>query len=126
MWKSGDLVDKYEKIKEDIYERFVFTLNQCGKFLLSATDEVIETCIFEDFDLGIRSDFCDEILEMFITQGWIDNDIVDKCKQLKSLFLNIDASRAQLWNIGSVRFSSEWREVMELSDEIKSMLYYNI
>ena len=45
--------DKYYKVKEDRYQRFVFALQQCGKFLVDASDDTIETCIFEDFDIGI-------------------------------------------------------------------------
>ncbi len=60
--------EKYEKIKESRYQRFVFTLNQCEKFLLDANDESIETCIFENFDIGIRGDVSDENLELFIDE----------------------------------------------------------
>lgn len=50
----GKKLNKYEKLREDRYQRFVYILNQCGKFILNSTDEVIETCIFEDFDIGVR------------------------------------------------------------------------
>lgn len=46
------MLNKYEKINEDRYQRFVFTLSQCGKFLLDSTDEIIETYIFEKFPSG--------------------------------------------------------------------------
>lgn len=58
----------------DRSQRFVYALQRCGKFLMTASDEIIETCIFVD--------------------------------------------------IQSVRTSKVWREVLELSDEIKSLLYY--
>ena len=116
--------NKYEKAKEDRYQRFVFTLQQCGKFLIEAPDETIETCIFEDFDIGVRGDICDENLELFIYEGWIDEDIKNKCLKLQDLFLNIYNKQPQIWNIKSVRNSKDWREILELSDEIKSLLYY--
>lgn len=50
----GKMLNKYGKLRKDRYQRFVYTLNQCGKFLLNSTDEVIETCIFEDFNIGVR------------------------------------------------------------------------
>lgn len=118
------MLDKYEKVKEDRYQRFVFTLQQCGKFLVNASDETIETCIFEDFDIGIRGDICDENLELFIYEGWINEEIKGKCSKLQSLFLNIFNKQPQIWNIHSVRTSEVWQEVLELSDEIKSLLYY--
>ena len=122
--RIGKLLDKYEKVKEDRYQRFVFTLQQCGKFLVNASDETIETWIFEDFDIGIRGDICDENLELFIYEGWINEEIKDKCSKLQSLFLNIFNKQPQIWNIHSVRTSEVWQEVLELSDEIKSLLYY--
>lgn len=116
--------DKYYSVKEDRYRRFVFTLQQCGKFLVDASDDTIETCIFEDFDIGIRGDLCDENLDMFIYEGWISEEIKSKCLKLQSLFLNIHSKQPQIWNIQSVRTSEIWREVLELSDEIKALLYY--
>ena len=118
------MLDKYERVKEDRYQRFVYALQQCGKFLMTASDETIETCIFEDFDIGIRGDICDENLELFIYEGWINEEIKDKCLKLQSLFFNIHNKHPQIWNIQSVRTSKVWREVLELSDEIKSLLYY--
>lgn len=116
--------DKYDKVKEDRYRRFVFTLQQCGQYLVNASDDTIETCIFEDFDIGIRGDISDENLELFIYEGWIDEEIKEKCLKLQSLFLNIHNKHPQIWNIQSVRTSGIWREVLELSDEIRSLLYY--
>ena len=124
MERIGKMLNKYEKLREDRYQRFVYTLNQCGKFLLNSTDEVIETCIFEDFDIGVRGDICDDNLEIFIEEGWIDEEIKEKCLQLRSLFLNIQAGQSQIWNIQSVRISKVWLEILELSDEIRSLLYY--
>lgn len=118
------MFDKYEKVNEDKYQRFIFTLQQCGKFLMNASDETIETCIFEDFDIGIRGDLCDANLELFIYEGWIDEEIRDKCLKLQSLFFNIYNQQPKLWNIQSVRTSKVWQEVLGLSDEIKSLLYY--
>lgn len=69
MERIGKLKNKYEKTKWDRYQRFVFTLKQCGRFLLNVTDEVIETRIFEDFDVGVRGDICDDNLKIFIEDG---------------------------------------------------------
>lgn len=122
--RIGKVLDKYQTAKENRYQRFVFTLQQCGKFLVDAADETIETCIFEDFDIGVRGDICDENLELFVCEGWINEEIKEKCLELRSLFLNIYTKQPQIWNIQSVRTSMAWREVLELSDEIRSMLYY--
>ena len=124
MERIGETLDKYQQLNKDKYERFVFTLNQCGKFLVSATNEMIETCIFEDFDIGVRGDICDENLDLFIDEGWIDENIKENCLKLRSLFCDIQKKYPKIWNIQSVRTSNIWYEILELSDKIKSMLYY--
>ena len=112
------MVDKFYKLAEDRYRRFLYTLNQCGMFLLHSSDEEIETCIFEDFDIGIRNDVSDDNLELFLLEGWIDEEIKERCLILKSLFLDIPANYPQLWNVQSVKVSEIWIRIMELADEI--------
>lgn len=118
------MIDKLRNINEERYHRFVFTLNQCGSFLVDEKDECIETCIFENFDVGIRSDISDENLEIFIDEGWIDENIKEKCLRMRRLFLDIEVNQKNIWNIESVKVSDKWKEILELSDEIKSILYY--
>lgn len=120
------MLDKYYKLAEDRYQRFLYTLNQCGTFLLHSSDKEIESCIFEDFDIGIRGDVSDDNLELFLLEGWIDEKIKERCLILKSLFLDISVNYPQLWNVQSVKASEMWIRIMELSDEIKGMLYYAI
>lgn len=124
-WKCLDYAQKRKKIEEELrsrYERFIYTLNQCGLFLLNATDDEIETCIFENFYTGIRSNMCDD-LELFILEGWIDEEIKEKCRILISLFLDIKIKQQQIWNIQSVKTSGKWLDIMKLADEIKAMLH---
>ena len=113
--------DKYQVMKEERYQRFVFTLNQCGMFLVNDANERIETCIFENFDIGVRGDISDENLELFMDEGWIDEEIKVKCLELKRKFLNIQTQKSLIWNIQSVRESNVWKEILELSDEIKNV-----
>lgn len=124
MGRTGNMQNKYKRIKEDRYERFEYVLNQCGKFLLNSNDKIVETCIFEDFDIGLRGDISDENLEIFIEEGWINEEIMEKCLQLRALFLNIAEKQSMLWSPQAVKNSKEWLEILNLSDEIKSMLYY--
>lgn len=123
MEKIGNMSNKYEKVKEDRYSRFVYSLNQCGMFLLHSSDKMIETCLFEDFDIGARGDISDDNLEIFMYEGWIDENIKEKCIELRELFLKIHSEMPQLWNVQSVKTSPVWHDILTLSDSIKSMLY---
>lgn len=116
--------DLYYKLEEEKYERFMSTLIECGEFLLDASDEEIETCIFEDFCLDVRSFMSDQILEQFMYNGWIDEEIKEKSQKLRELLVDIEINSKELWNIQSVRTSACWRELMELSDKIKTLLYF--
>lgn len=108
--------------KEKRYERFIDTLNECGVFLLSANDKEIEYRIFLNFDIDVRSQLCEENLDIFVSEGWIDESIRDKCRKLRDLFCEIQTAYPQIWNIASVRTSEKWREILRLSDEIKEKL----
>lgn len=113
-----------EEKKERQYENFVFALNQCGKFLLNASDDEIETHIFEDFNLWIRCSLKNETLELFMDEGWINESIQQKCVEMRKRYMDVVNGQPDTWTYQAVRESKLWREVMELSDEIKSMLYY--
>ena len=115
---------KYELLKENRYRRFVDTLNECGVFLLSADDEQIGYLIFEEFDIDVRSNLCDDNLALFLSEGWIDGVLAQKCRKLRDSFCEIQTLHPQSWNIHSVRTSKRWLELLKLSDEIKESLYF--
>jgi len=116
--------DKYVNLIEDNYQNeFKYTLEQCGLFLLQSSDETIGHCIFEEFDTYARTFLYDDMLERFLDEGLIDDEIMSKCMKLRSLFVNIQTNYTDLWNIKSVRISEYWRGILELSDETKESLY---
>lgn len=117
-------MDKYQQLREDKYQEFLFTLNQCGKFLLNASDDKIGECIFEEFVIGIRADAHDDNLEMYIDEGWIDEEIREKSVRLRELFSDVEFNHPEIFNVESVRTSEVWREILNLADEIKELLYY--
>ena len=116
--------EKYDLLKESCYRRFINTLNECGIFLLSVDDEKIGYFIFEEFDIDVRSNLCDNNLAMFISEGWIDDPIEEKCKKMRDSFCEIQTLHPQIWNVNSVRTSEKWLEILKLSDEIKENLYF--
>lgn len=116
--------EKYDLLKENCYRRFINTLNECGVFLLSVDDEKIGYFIFEEFDIDVRSNLCDNNLAMFISEGWIDKSIEEKCKKMRDSFSEIQTLHPQIWNVNSVRTSEKWLEILKLSDEIKENLYF--
>ena len=115
--------EKYEQRKKDRYSRFVHTLAKCGMFLLNAPDETIAYNIFEEFDIDVRCNLCDENLQLFLDEYWIDETIQRDSVRLRELFCAIQREHPEIWDVQSVRNAPEWLEILQLSDSIKSMLF---
>ena len=118
------MADKYYYLIEKRYTGFKYILEQCGCFLLNVDENDIEYHIFEEFDIGVRTYMYDDMLELFLENGLIDENIEQKCRLLRNLFVYIEPNYQELWNVESVKTSKVWQEILELSDEIKSLLYY--
>jgi len=114
---------KYYYLVENRYFEFKHVLEQCGCFLLNSSEDDIEYYIFEEFDIGVRTYMHNEMLQLFLEDGLIDNDIASKCKLLRALFVDIQPNLPEIWNISAVKNHPKWRKILELSDEIKTLLY---
>lgn len=103
------------------FDWFIDTLNKSGMFILNLSNKEIETFIFEDLIVGVTSFFSKNNLIELKENGLIDEEIEEKDYLLRKKILNID--NTNLWNIDSVRQSSEWLDIFELSDELKKKLH---
>ncbi|MBC1288616.1 hypothetical protein HBP58_02870 [Listeria welshimeri] len=103
------------------FDWFIDTLNKSGIFILNLSNKEIETFIFEDLIVGVTSFFSKNNLIELKENGLIDEEIENKAYLLRKKILNID--NTNLWNIDSVRQSSEWLDIFELSDELSKKLH---
>jgi hypothetical protein len=99
---------------------FEDTLQKCGVYLLDLSDEDIGYAIFEEVCIGIISFLHEDTLLKLKNENMINELIMQKCVELRMKFLTLE--NTDKWNISSVRDSLEWRNVLELSDEIKVLL----
>jgi hypothetical protein len=106
-----------------LMEFYLDTLTKSGLYLLNEDDDVIEYNIFEEFDIGVVSFFHIDNLKKLESSGLISKEVMDKSYKLREKVINLQQS--EKWNIEGVRCAKEWREILELSDEIKSMLKTN-
>ncbi len=118
------MADKYDYLIEKRYAEFKNVLKHCGCFLLSVDVDDIEYHIFEEFDIGVRTYMYDDMLELFLENGFIDEEIEKRCRLLRSAFVEIQPNYHELWNVQSVIKHPKWKNILELSDEIKGLLYY--
>jgi hypothetical protein len=104
----------------ELLELYVDTLEKCGMHLLEMSDDYIGYYVFEEFDGGVVSFLHDNTLSKLRAANLITDTIVQKSSELRKRFVELE--KTEQWNVQSVKHSREWREILELSDEIKSLL----
>ena len=103
-----------------LFELYFNTFEKFGLHLLEETDEMLGYYVFEATDISIG--YCSKrILTKFLDEGIIDEIIFERSSSLLEDFRRI-ASTTSLRNVESIRISTEWRELMELSDGIKKLI----
>ncbi|PDK02465.1 hypothetical protein AF280_11430 [Listeria monocytogenes] len=102
------------------FDWFIDTLEKSGMFILELSNEEIEKFIFEDFIVGVTSFFSKNNLSELKANEIIDEDMEKNAYLLREKVLKID--NTDLWNINSVRQSSEWLDIFRRSDELKRQL----
>ncbi|HBI6856633.1 hypothetical protein [Listeria seeligeri] len=103
------------------FDWFIDTLEKSGMFILELPNEEIETFIFEDLIVGVTSFFSKNNLNELKANGFINDDIEKNAYLLREKVLIID--NTDLWNISSLRNSSEWLDIFKLADELKIKLH---
>lgn len=99
---------------------FLDTLSKCGLFLLNEDDNKIEYYLFEEFDIGVISFLHDDNLCILFESGLITSEVLRKSSELRRMVLEIQIK--DKWNLESVRSTPEWKRLLELADEIKSLI----
>ncbi|EAE1292671.1 TPA: hypothetical protein IQA43_002011 [Listeria monocytogenes] len=102
------------------FDWYIDTLEKSGMFILELSNEEIETFIFEDFIVGVTSFFSKNNLSELKANEIIGEDMEKNTYLLREKVLKID--NTDLWNINSVRQSSEWLDIFRRSDELKRQL----
>lgn len=109
---------------ERLMELYVDTISKCGLYLLSMDDRCVEYNIFEEFDIGVISFLHADTLKKLNKAGLISDQMMEKSSTLRNWVQALEGG--EYWNVTSVRYSSEWREILELADEIKFLLESNV
>lgn len=108
---------------EERYENFKNTIEECGSYLLLEDDDTIKHNLFEEFSINVISFLHEDTLTLFLDEGMIDNDILEKSIELRNSFLQLE-KKAELLNVEAVKTSEEWKRLLRISDEIKELLYW--
>ena len=108
---------------EEKYENFKRTIQECGSYLLTESDDTVKHNLFEEFSIDVISFLDEDILNLFLDEGMIDNEILEKSIELRNLFLQLEKN-AELLSVEAVRTSEEWKRLLRISDEIRQLLYW--
>lgn len=108
---------------DKLMDFYMDTLQKCGVYLLDMEDEDIEYNIFEEFDINVVSFLHQNTLSKLKDENLISEQIVEKSIELREKYLAMQ--NAETCNVESVRNNKEWRSILELSDNIKSLIDKN-
>lgn len=108
---------------EERYENFKKTIQECGSYLLTESDDTIKHNLFEEFSIDVISFLHEDTLNLFLDEGMIDDDIFKKSIELRNSFMQLEKN-VELLSVEAVRAFEEWKRILRTSDEIRKMLYW--
>ena len=106
---------------EERYENFKKTIQECGSYLLTESDDTIKHNLFEEFSIDVISFLHEDTLNLFLDEGMIDDDILEKSIELRNSFMQLEKN-VELLSVEAVRAFEEWKRILRTSDEIRKML----
>ena len=107
---------------EERYQNFKKTIQECGSYLLTESDDTIKHNLFEEFSIDVISFLHEDTLNLFLDEGMIDDDILEKSIVLRNSFMQLEKN-VELLSAEAVRTFEEWKRLLSASDEIRKLLY---
>lgn len=74
---------------EERYQNFKKTIQECGSYLLTESDDTIKHNLFEEFSIDVISFLHEDTLNLFLDEGMID-DILEKSIVLRNSFMQLE------------------------------------
>lgn len=108
---------------EERYQNFKKTIQECGSYLLTESDDTIKHNLFEEFSIDVISFLHEDTLNLFLDEGMIDHDILEKSIVLRNSFMQLEKN-VELLSVEAVRTFEEWKRLLRASDEIRKLLYW--
>ena len=75
---------------EERYENFKKTIQECGSYLLTESDDTIKHNLFEEFSIDVISFLHEDTLNLFLDESMIDDDILEKSIELRNSFMQLE------------------------------------
>jgi len=107
---------------EQSFDFYLTSLERCGMHILELTNNEIEYQIFEELAMDYPGSLSKYTLTVLEESGIIDENIAHLSKDLQTKLLILERGNL-LWNVDALKKSSEWKEMFQLSDEIKELIH---
>ena len=106
---------------ERFLERLKNHIKDCGSTMLNLTDECLEYSLFEGGALNKTIFYLTDGALMEVKDKWlVSEEVCDKIVLLGNKIRELEDTSK--WCVRSVRKDKEWRDIMMLADEIKTLL----
>jgi len=106
---------------EQSFDFYLNSLKRCGLHLLEMTEDEIYYQIFDEFATEYPASLSQYTLDRLESEGLIDSQVSELSKLLQKKLLEID--NTDHWDIDKVKHSEKWKKILELSDEVKKLVY---
>lgn len=113
-------VEKVEYYPKLLIEKIHEIFDYIGLHILDYDDEELECIIYEDYDCVI-SGFPNFQLEILLDSGYITEDIKHKVTEMRDLSEKMFGKGIER-SATFVRNSPEWRRIIVLADQIRTLL----
>jgi len=107
---------------EQSFDFYLTSLERCGMHILELTNNEIEYQIFEELAMDYPGSLSKYTLTVLEESGIIDENIAHLSKDLQTKLLILERGNL-LWNVDALKKSAEWKEILQLSDEIKELIH---
>ncbi len=103
------------------FELFLETLKHSNSNVLKQDDDIIEYYLLEEFAIEAPAFLSDFTLERLENEGIIDRKIKNLGTDLQKKYFLIDQKKN--WDVCAIKESQEWKEILELSDQISKLIH---
>ena len=106
---------------EQSFDFYLKSLKRCGLHLLEKTYDETFHQIFEEFAIEYLASLGKYTLDRLEGEGLITSSIYELSKLLEAKLSKID--NTSQWNVDSLKHTKDWKDILQLSDEIKELVY---
>ena len=107
---------------DERFELLKYTVNACSSDILNMSDHDVKYTLFEELPVDMDGFLRNSVLDILISEGYIDENIYNKCSELRKNYMASEENMKELSDINKIKSSYELGQIMNLADDILSCL----